>query len=223
MDKKIILGVLALVAVSITTLLLIPANPTDTPDTLPWRISHPTPDTSRVFGITLGQTSLGETEKFFNEKTEVSLFKTTEGKMLVEAFFDELNFNGLKAKFVFTVAVPNDELDGMFKRGLRMNSTPSGKRITLTADDLERVRKTPVASVTYLPVLKLEEDIVKKRFGRPEERVRETKTGIVHWLYPQHGLDVTFGGSEKPVLQYVSVKDFNLLRTPLLAQGEIIK
>lgn len=143
--------------------------------------------------------------------------------MLVEAFFDELNFNGLKAKFVFTVAVPNDELDGMFKRGLRMNSTPSGKRITLTADDLERVRKTPVASVTYLPVLKLEEDIVKKRFGRPEERVRETKTGIVHWLYPQHGLDVTFGGSEKPVLQYVSVKDFNLLRTPLLAQGEIIK
>jgi len=223
MDKKIILGVFALVAVSISALLLIPSNPTDTPDTLPWKISHPTPDTSRVFGITLGQSSLDEAEKIFKEQTEVSLFKTTEGKMLVEAFFDELNLNGLKAKFVFTVAVPQAELTGMFNRGLRMNSTPSGKRITLTADDLLRVRQSPVASITYLPTPKLEEAIFTKRFGVPAERVRETKSGAVHWLYPQHGLDVTLGGSEKPLLQYVSPKDFDLLRAPLLANGEILK
>jgi hypothetical protein len=223
MDKKIILGVFALVVVSISALLLIPSKPIDTPDTLPWKITHPTPDTSRVFGITLGQSSLEDAEKVFKEQTEISLFKTTEGKMLVEAFFDELNLNGLKAKFVMTVAVPPDELTGMFNRGLRMNSTPSGKRITLTADDLIRVRKAPVSSVTYLPTPKLEEAIFTKRFGVPAERVRETKSGAVHWLYPQHGLDITLGGSEKPLLQYVSPKDFNLLRAPLLAQGEILK
>jgi len=143
--------------------------------------------------------------------------------MLVEAFFDELNLNGLKAKFVFTVAVQQEELTGMFNRGLRMNSTPSGKRITLTADDLLRVRQSPVASITYLPTPKLEEAIFTKRFGVPAERVRETKSGAVHWLYPQHGLDITLGGSEKPLLQYVSPKDFDLLRAPLLANGEILK
>ncbi len=223
MDKKIILGVFALVAVSISALLLIPSAPTDTPDTLPWKISHPAPDTSRVFGITLGQSSLNDAEQVFKEKTEVSLFKPTDGKMLVEAFFDELNLNGLKAKFVFTIAVPPDELTGMFNRGLRMNSTPSGKRITLTADDLLRVRQSPVASVTYMPTVKLEEAVITKRFGTPAERVRETKSGAVHWLYPQHGLDVTLGGSEKPLFQYISPKDFELLRAPLLAQGEVLK
>lgn len=224
MDKKIILGVFALVVVSISALLLVPSAPTDTPDTLPWRITHPTPESSRVFGITLGQTSLEEAEKkVFKEQTEISLFKTSEGKMLVEAFFDELNLNGLKAKFVFTVAIPQDELTGMFNRGLRMNSTPSGKRITLTADDLLRVRRAPVASITYMPTPKLEEAIFTKRFGVPAERVRETKSGAVHWLYPQHGLDITLGGEEKPLFQYVSPSDFDLLRAPLLSQGEILK
>lgn len=224
MDKKIILGVFALVVVSISALLLVPSAPTDTPDTLPWRITHPSPESSRVFGITLGQTSLEEAEKkVFKEQTEISLFKTSEGKMLVEAFFDELNLNGLKAKFVFTVAIPQDELTGMFNRGLRMNSTPSGKRITLTADDLLRVRKAPVASITYMPTPKLEEAIFTKRFGIPAERVRETKSGAVHWLYPQHGLDITLGGEEKPLFQYVSPSDFELLRAPLLSQGELLK
>jgi len=223
MDKKIILGVIALVAVSISVLLLVPDNSVSTPDTLPWKISHPTPDTSRVFGITLGQSTLDETEKAFKEQTEISLFKTGEGKMLVEAFFDELNFNGLKAKFVLTIAVPPEELQGMFDRGLRMNSTPSGKRITLTPDDLTRVRQLPVSSFTYLPNVRLEEDVITKRFGTPEQRIRETKSGAVHWLYPQHGLDITLGGKEKPLLQYISPKDFELLRAPLLAQGEVLK
>lgn len=224
MDKKIILGVFALVAISISLLLMVPENKPDTPDTLPWKISHPTPDTTRVFSITLGQTSLDEAEKVFNEQTEISLFKTTEGKMLVEAFFDELNLNGLKAKFVFTVSIPLDELNGMFSRGLRMNSTPSGKRITLTADDLVRARKAPVASITYMPTPKLDETIFTKRFGVPAERLRETKSGAEHWLYPQHGLDITLGGKEKPILQYVSLKDFEQqLRAPLLAESEPIK
>ena len=216
MDKKIIGGVIALTVVSITVLLMLPEPAKQAPDTLPWKITHPSPDTSRVFGITLGQSSLGELERVFKEQTEVSLFKASDGKMLVEAFFDELNLNGLKAKFVLTIAVPAEELDGMFNRGLRMNSTPSGKRITLSADDLVRVRNAPVASLTYLPSVRLEEELITKRFGTPAQRIRETKSGAVHWLYPQHGLDVTLGGEEKPLLQYVSPKNFELLRAPLL-------
>lgn len=223
MDKKIILGVFALAAFSISLLLMVPENKPDTPDTLPWKISHPNADTTRVFGITLGQTSLDQAEQIFKEKTEISLFKTSDDKMLVEAFFDELNLNGLKAKFVFTVAVPANELSGMYNRGLRMNSTPSGKRITLTADDLLRVRQSPVASITYMPTVMLEETIISKRFGVPAERVRENKSGAIHWLFPQHGIDVTLGGNEKPLFQYVAPKDFELLRAPLLTQGEILK
>jgi len=225
MDKKIILGVLALVAISISVLLMAPDNSVNTPDTLPWKIAHPTPDTTRIFGITLGQTSLDETTKIFAGEAEIqiSLFKPTDGKLGIEAFTEEVNFNGLKAKIVMNIAVPERELQGMFDRGLRMNNTPSGKRITLTADDLARVRQAPIASLTYLPNVRLEDEIIAKRFGEPAQRIRESKTGVIHWLYPQHGLDIVLGGKEKPLLQYVSPRNFEQLRAPLLADGEILK
>jgi len=223
MDKRIVWGVIALAVAAISMLLMLPEPARQTPDTLPWNITHPTPGTSRVFGITLGQSPLNELERVFQEQAAISLFKTGDGKMLVEAFFDELNLNGLKAKFVLTIAVPPEELEGIFNRGLRMNSTSSGKRITLAADDLARVRQAPVASLTYLPNVRLEEDIIAKRFGEPAQRVRENKTGVIHWLYPQHGLDIALGGKEKPLLQYVAPKDFELLRAPLLAGGNVLK
>lgn len=222
MDKKIVLGVITLVVVSISLLLMVPENKPDSPDMLPWKISHPSADTTRAFGVTLGATSLTDTDRQFGEVAEVSLFKTSEGKMQIEAFYDELNFNGIKAKFVLNVAVPNEELPGMFQRGLRLNSTPSGKRVTLAFDDLARVHQAPVLSITYLPTARLEDGLFLKRFGSPEQRIKEKKSGAIHWIYPRLGLDITLGGSEKAVLQYISPKDFDLVKAPLLSLGEVL-
>ncbi len=223
MDKKIALGVVALFIVSVIVLLAAPEDAPDTPATLPWNITHPTPDTVRVFGITLGVSTLSDANKVFKEESDVSLFKPSDAGMGVEAFIEEVNFNGLKAKIVMTVAVAPEKLQGMYERGLRINSTPSGKRITLTADDLLIVRNSPVASLTYLPNVSLDEAIVSKRFGEPAMRIKETRSGAVHWLYPQHGLDVVLGGKERPLLQYVALKNFEQLRDPLLKNGEEIK
>lgn len=225
MDKKIFLGVTALAVFVISILLIAPDNSVNTVETLPWTITHPTPDTSRAMGITLGKTSLKDSEQLFKGQTEVeiSLFKTPEGKMNVEAFFEEVNFNGLKAKIVMTLAVPPEELADMFNRGLRMNSTPSGKRITLTADDLARVKSLPIANFTYLPSASLSEAVISKRFGEPAEKIQEKDGGTIHWLYPQHGLDVVMKRGEKALLQYISPKDFDLLRAPLTEHGEILK
>lgn len=224
MDKKIVASVVALAVAFLLIVLMLPDEPGNTPNFLPWNISRPSPGTIRVFEVTLGQTTLGEAETAFKERAEISLFSHNSAKMAVEAFIEEVNFNGLKAKIVMTVALPPEELQGMFVRGLRMSSSPSGKRITLAPDDLARVRQAPVATLTYMPALRLEEEaVLAKRFGTPAERVREAQSGAVHWLYPQHGLDVVLGGKERPVLQYIPPRDFELLRTPLLASGEALK
>lgn len=223
MDKKIILGVIALVAVSLSIALMLPDQTVNDGDTLPWNIVHPTPDTTHVLGVTLGQSTLEDAELRFKGDAVVSMFKSADSKLAVEAFFEEVNLNGLKAKIVLTLEIPSFELPGIFDRGLRMYSTPSGKRITLSAEDLIKVRQTKIASLTYLPNVRLDEAVLIQRFGKPVQRVRETKSGTIHWLYPQHGLDVTLGGNEKPLLQYLSPTDFELLSAPLLAQGEILK
>ena len=82
-------------------------------------------------------------------------------------------------------------------------------------------RQVPIASLTYLPTTQVEESVITKRFGEPAQRIREKKTNLIHWLYPQHGLDVVLDA--KPFFQYLPLKDFELLRAPLLANGEVLK
>jgi hypothetical protein len=223
MDKKIILGVVALLVVTLFLVMQVPDKSVSTPETLPWNISHPTADTTRVFGITLGKSTLDDISRSYKYESEleISLFKPTDAAMGVEAFFEEVNFNGLKAKIIMNITVPNEELQHMFERGLRMNSTPSGKRITMTADDLSTVRKLPIATLTYLPTTRLEESVIAQRFGAPTQKVREKKTGLVHWLYPEKGLDIVL--DSKPFFQYLPPANYALLSTPLLANGEVLK
>lgn len=223
MDKNIVLGVVALVAVSIGVLLMLPDNSEHSPDTLPWAIKHPTPDAVQVFKITLGQSTLEQAEQVLKEPPEISLFKSPEGKMNIEAFFEELNLNGLKAKFILSVDLPSEQLQKLYERGARMNGTPSGKRITLQESDLGEVRKGTVTSLTYLPTIQLSDAVISKRFGEPTERIREKDSGAVHWLYPANGLDITLSEREKPLFQYVQPRNFDLLRAPLLKHGELVK
>lgn len=220
MDKKILLSLLAFIVFAGSLLLLLPSTHENDPETLPWRVSHPTPDSSRVFGLTLGVSSLENAEDFLRDTPEVSLFKTADGKMGVEAYFDEINLNGLKAKFALTLDVPQADLERLFARGARLNATPTGKRVTLAADDLAQVRAYRIKAISYLPAVRIEEAVVEKRFGIPAEKIREKESGAVHWLYPDKGLDIALQEKQKPVLQYVTPADFVALRAPLLAQGE---
>ncbi|MEQ1557166.1 MAG: hypothetical protein ABL915_10295, partial [Gallionella sp.] len=146
-----------------------------------------------------------------------------EGNMSVEVFIEEVNFNGLKAKMTLTVALAPAVMQAMYERGVRLNSTPSGKRITLAPADVKEVRAAPLSSLTYLPTASLDEAIISKHFGTPSERIKETANGEIHWLYAQHGLDVMLGSNQKAVLQYVPLKDFELLRAPLLKNGAVIQ
>ncbi|GAB4126157.1 MAG: hypothetical protein Fur0040_08690 [Sideroxydans sp.] len=222
MDKRIILSLFAFIVVVGTTLLLLPTTHENDPETLPWRISHPTPETSRVFGLTLGASTLEDVENFLHDTPEVSLFKTADGTMGVEAYFDEINLNGLKAKFALTLDVPQTDLEGLFARGARLNATPTGKRVTLAKEDLAQVRAYRIKAISYLPAVRIEEAILEKRFGIAAEKIREKESGVVHWLYPDKGLDIALQEKQKPVLQYVAPPDFAALRTPLLAHGEVL-
>jgi len=222
MEGKIYWGI-ALIAVLILGVAFFQGDKPAERSDLPWHIGHPTADTSRIFGITLGLSNTNEAEQHFQEAAKPILFKSPGGQLVVEAFFEQVNLAGLKARVVLSIAVPEPELPGMFERGLRMNATGSGKEITMTPDDIARVFTMPVSSLTYMPLVRLDDAVFIKRFGKPQLRLREKKNGVVHWLYPQNGLDIALGGEEKPVLQYVPPHEFDKLVDPLLANGEIVK
>ena len=189
---------------------------------LPWHIEHPTPDTVRIFGLTLDSSTASEAEQRFHEEAEPSLFKSPDGQLAAEMFFEQVTLAELKSRVVINIAVPAAELQTMYERGLRISTAGGSKKITPAPDDAARLREVPISRLTYMPSIRLDEGIFLKRFGQPNQRIREKKSGAVHWLYPQNGLDIALGGEEKPVLQYVPPKDFDKLLQPLLLNGEAL-
>lgn len=220
-ESNIYWGVGILSVLLLLGTLLVPDDPGHKDD-LPWHIEHPTAESVRIFGLALGKVSTNEAEQRFKEEAKLSLFKDPDGKMIVEAFLEQVNLAGLRSKIVLVIDAPEDELKGMHERGLRMNSTSSGKKITLMPDDVARLRTFPISSLTYMPGGRVEEPLFLKRFGKPAQIIKESKSGAVHWLYPQDGLDITLGGDEKPVLQYVLPGEFDKLVKPLLANGTVV-
>jgi hypothetical protein len=220
-ESKIYWGVGILSILLLGAVFFFPSNPKRNDD-LPWHIEHPTPDSVRVFGLTLGESATNDAELRFKDEAITSLFKSPEGKLVAEVFFEQVNLAGLPSRIVLTIDVPEAELKGMYERGLRMASTGDGKKITMTPDDIARLRTLPISGLTYLPSLRVEEAIFLKRFGQPAQRVQENKSGLTHWLYPQNGLDITLGGAEKPLLQYVPPRNFDNLVRPLMANGKVL-
>jgi hypothetical protein len=220
MTRKIYWGIAALiVAIFIGDFFIPHANTGD--NLLPWHIEHPTANSTRVFGVTLNENTLSEAEQSFKEDAQVSMFKSPQGKLTTEAYFDEVILNGLKATIVVTMAVPDGEMQAMLERSVRAQGVGSGKQITLTSGDVASLRRLPVSSLTYLPSVHLDEATFIQRFGTPTQRIKET-SGVIHWLYAQHGLDITFDGAAKPILQYVAPADFTKLSAPLMATGQVI-
>ncbi len=220
-ESKIYWGIGILSAALLLGAFLIPGDRPANED-LPWHIEHPTSDSVRVFGLTVGTSTPAEAEARFKEQAEPSLFKSPSGQLGAEVFFEQINLAGLRSRVVLTVAVPDAELRDMYERGLRMSATGSGKKIMLTTDDVARLRSLPISSLTYMPGVRVEESLFLKRFGKPEQIIKETKSGAIHWLYSKHGLDITLGGGEKPLLQYVSPKEFDKLVKPLLDNGTVV-
>lgn len=216
-ERYLFLGVLgfSLLAIVVATLLRGPQEPQ--PAMLPWAVMVHDDGTSTVFGLRLGHSTLGEAEQLLRSEAELTLFQSPQGRLAAEGYFDAVSLGGLAARLVVEAALDEAELQAMFARGLRIATLGNGSRkVTLHPDDIARLRMTPIASLTYLPRAHLDETLVERRFGAPAHKVGEADGGVMHWLYPEHGLDVAISADGKEVLQYVAPRDFSRLMAPLL-------
>ncbi|MCG6968198.1 MAG: hypothetical protein LJE85_00390 [Gammaproteobacteria bacterium] len=225
MDKKIILAILAFSALALVIGLLIPGGESgpsqnQPSQTLPWQI-EPTSDGSiRVFGLTLGQSTLHDAEQQLRSAASVNLFAEPEQPPIVEAYFDKITAGGLSARMVLVIGVPPEPLRTMYERGARISTLGSGARkVTLTDEDLISVRNYPIASITYVPRTRLQPQWIHQRFGEPARRLTETGGETTHWLYPDKGLDVALDNKGHAILQYVVPAQFSRLQAPLADQS----
>jgi hypothetical protein len=187
----------------------------------PWQVALTSQGSARIFGVTLGQTTVAEAERQLRAAAEVALFVSARDEYAVEAFLDNVRLANMPARIVLTIAVPTADILAMYQRGARISTLGDGARkVRLSHDDLQRVRDTAVTGLTYMPRMPLDPALIEKRFGPPVQRIRETESGVVHWLYPAIGLDIALSDGRQDILQYVSPRDFPRLLAPLQQHGE---
>nr|VFK43047.1 MAG: hypothetical protein BECKSD772F_GA0070984_11354 [Candidatus Kentron sp. SD]VFK48190.1 MAG: hypothetical protein BECKSD772E_GA0070983_11164 [Candidatus Kentron sp. SD] len=179
----------------------------------PWRIQVGPDGSSRVFGITLGKSTLEDAQRVFRDSGNVKLFVSPSGRIALEGFFDSVNLEGIRGKFVLGLSPGQKTMNAMLERGVRVKSTRDGTRkVSPHPEDLANLRYVPVTAITYLPSADLEEAVIAKRFGEPEKRIPERdREGVVHWFYPHLGLDVVLNRDGREVFQYVAPQEFDRL------------
>jgi hypothetical protein len=227
MDRKIILSVLAAALMGFLGIWLLLSI---TPDQragvrlYPWDVSRDAAGQTRVLDLTLGQSTLADARALAGEEGKINLFDNPDGSRTVEVFFDDVILSNIRADWIITLDLDQDRLGAMYDRGLRVSKMSSGShKVKMTPEDVEALATVPVRSLTYLPWKSLEARDIAGNFGPPAEQRTEQKSGVVHWLYPDKGMDIARDPDGGVVIQYLNPADYGravaLLPAPAAAPG----
>ncbi len=216
MDRSTILAILGLTSIALIIAILAPGGKTPDPNPkLPWLIEIDPSGSSRVFGLTLGKSTLSHARSTLGSEGTANIFVSPNDKISLEAYFNRLYISGIKADMVLSLSLRPETLNAMYKRGIRISQLGGGsKKVTLAPEDMATVATAVIELITYLPAAKLDQELISNRFGKPHSVIRE-KSGIEHWLYPERGLDIALNPEGKEVFQYVNPARFNQVMEPL--------
>ena len=178
---------------------------------MPWQIDSLPGGYTRVFGITLGQTTFSEAIEHLGDDLDLAIIAAPHETGTLEAYYNHYSAGPITGKLILILDIAPDMLSAMQQRGYQDGGT---RRYRLHPDDLPIAYRAPVKVINFLPSFNLDEEIVQARFGVPAE-VIQVSAKQQHWLYPDKGLDLILSADSKEVLQYLSPDKFSAHRAQL--------
>jgi len=183
-----------------------------TPDNLPWQITITKSGQSKVFGITLGQTTLRDAFQVLNVYPQTALFAHKDGRKSLEAYISSLSLSGLTAKMILEYDVTDETMQRYIEDSVDREGMPSGAfKYKLNEEDLLQAMQSKVKSISYIPYAQFDDEIIMQRFGLAAETVEvDDQSSIL--LFPDLGLSIAYNQEDKEILQYVAPGQFDRLR-----------
>lgn len=212
---KLVLAIILLaIAVLAAPLVFSPGGSAVTA-TPPWEIATTDGGKSRVFGLTIGESTLGDARHALGQDIEIALITAPGEHGSLEAYYGTFAAGMVTGKLVLTAAIDESTLSAMLSRVTKtefMESTT--RKSALHPDDLDKALKLKIRAIGFIPSINLDEQTIIARFGEPGERIQGPE-GAEHLLYPARGLDIIVDPKGKELMQYVAPGDFDALRAPL--------
>ncbi len=216
LEKKLFLSILGMSLLILVIALLIPGGkPPDSNPLLPWHIKIDASGTTKVFDLTLGQSTMEDARKIFRSDGKINIFVSTDNVTSIEAFFDHVVLSGLNANVILSLSLDPETLNAMYLRGVRQSELDNGaKKVSISSADMATAGKAVIQQITYLPSANLKGDVITKLFGKPDSIIKESPD-VEHWLYPKMGLAIVLNEKGKEVFQYVNRARFDEVIKPL--------
>jgi hypothetical protein len=183
---------------------------------LPWQLELTEQGATRVFGVTLGQTTLGEAVTQLGHDMELAIMATAGEAGSLEMYYGNYRAGLMSARLVLAAELGDDAINSLRRNAVEIEVLKSGARkYVLGSEDHAQAFGAVITSIACIPAVNLDHDIIIKRFGEADE-ILQTSEDITHYLYPQMGLDIILSEEGKEVLQYVAPAEFHRLREPLV-------
>ena len=214
--KRLLPLLILLLAVVILVPLLRDERPSHEPATgLPWQVATLPDGHSRVFGLTLGQSSFRDALERHGHDMELAIIAHPGEDGSLELFYSRFTAGMLSGRLILGTNLDSTPLLELRERAVRSKVLSSGARkFALDPADLPTAYGATVESITFIPAADLDTEMVEHRFGAPADIIRVNKR-VEHLLYPDLGLDLILDRDGKEVLQYVAPRHFDRLRQPL--------
>lgn len=187
------------------------ASPAPVPgDGAPWNVASPEPGRTRVFGLSLPGSTLGDAQQRWGSDVQLALISSPGREPVVEGYLERFEAGGVTGRLLLRFEEPGDAASALqrWQEQLPGEPTESGaRRHTLTPAALTDLARLPLVGLTLIPVAQLDAAIVQARFGQPADR-RADGERLTHWLYPALGLAVVLDNDGRELLQYVAPAEF---------------
>ncbi len=154
-------------------------------NTSPWEIDIHKNGNIRVFGITLGKTTIQDANQILASFPETRLIMDTPQARLV-AVYDELNLGGYLANIELNYALDENTLKNLTENTAVLTDKNYGK---IDKDIELSLLSTVINGLTYKPDIEYDIDAILQRFGQPVNEVKLSDTST-RLEYPDMGLEI---------------------------------
>lgn len=184
---------------------------------LPWMVQALPEGRSQVFGLILGQDTMAQVQRRFDDLLQVALVARVDEVGALEALVEPMAAGHVSGRLVLAFEVPAGLLQAWRAQASGSEVMAGGaRRFKLRPQDLAQAQAMPLVGISFLPSLKLSENDMLQRFGQPRQR-QALDGDALQLVYAGRGLVATVSGSpsgQRSVLQYVTPRE---LQTRLLA------
>lgn len=186
---------------------------------LPWQIEISVDGSTKVFGLQIGKSRLSDVIEILGNDMDMAIIagsgENADGPGNLEMYYGHYKAGLLSGKLIIQTNASEQDIKRWRDNSPKFEYMASGlaKKHILLEDDRLQVLDEIIVSLTFIPAVNLDEDVILDRFGEPAQRI--SLAGVVHYLYPTKGLDIALHEDSKEVLQYVEPDAFQQLVAPL--------